>query len=164
MAKTQEDSRWSIDLVNENELDDLLPLMRAYCEFYNRSEQIPLTNDDALLAMSRALIANPSREGVQLIVRDQKEPTPIAFATIFWSWSTLGGGRLAIMNDLYVSEQYRGQGIADMLITECARHAREHGALSLTWETSVDNKRAQAVYDRSGASKSHRWLHYTLSL
>ena len=38
--------------------------MRGYCDFY---EVAP--GDEALLAMSRALIADPAREGVQLIAR-----------------------------------------------------------------------------------------------
>jgi GNAT superfamily N-acetyltransferase len=164
MATSENNSRWNINIVNENDLVDLLPLLRAYCEFYNQTEQIPLTTDDALISLSRALITNPNHEGIQLIARDSKNQTPVGFATIFWSWSTLQGGRLAIMNDLYVYEQYRGQGIADILIVECARRAREHGAVCLTWETSVDNKRAQTVYNRSGALKSHRWLHYSLNL
>jgi GNAT superfamily N-acetyltransferase len=155
---------WKIDIVNENDLVDLLPLLRAYCEFYHQTEQIPLTTDDALLSLSRALIANPTQEGIQLIARQSNDRTPVGFATIFWSWSTLQGGRLAIMNDLYVDEKYRGQGIADILIAECARRAREHEALCLTWQTSVDNKRAQTVYNRSGAFKSNRWLDYYLDL
>jgi len=164
MATLATDSCWNINIVNENDLIDLLPLLRAYCEFYNQTEQIPLTTDDDLMSLSRALIANPIQEGIQLIARDSKNRVPVGFATIFWSWSTLKGGRLAIMNDLYVYEQYRGQGIADILISECARQAREHGALCLTWQTSVDNKRAQTVYDRSGALKSDRWLNYFLDL
>jgi GNAT superfamily N-acetyltransferase len=164
MATSAADSRWTINIVNENDLVDLLPLLKGYCEFYNKTEQIPLTTDDALLSLSRALIANPSQEGIQLIVRDSKDRTPIGFATVFWCWSTLKGGRLAIMNDLYVDEKYRGQGVADIVIAECARRAREHGALCLTWETSVDNKRAQTVYNRSGALKSDRWLSYYLDL
>ncbi len=68
------------------------------------------------------------------------------------------------MTWVYVYEQYRSQGIADILIAECARKSREHGALCLTWQTSVTNKRAQAVYDRSGALKSDRWLDYSLDL
>ncbi|UJR08479.1 hypothetical protein I4U23_012746 [Adineta vaga] len=157
-------SQCSIDLVNENDLPDLLPLLRAYCEFYNQTEHIPLAGDEALMSVSRALLANPNQEGIQLLARDSNDRTAIGFATVFWTWSTLKGGRLAIMNDLYVKENYRGQGIADLLISECARRAREHGDLCLTWQTSVDNKRAQTVYNRSGAFKSDRWLDYYLKL
>lgn len=164
MSTTKDNSRWTIDVVNENDLVDLLPLLQAYCAFYNQTENIPVTTDDALMSVSRALIANPKQEGIQLIARDSKDRTPVGFATIFWVWSTLKGGRLALMNDLYVTEQYRGQGLADLLIAECAQKAREHGDLCLTWQTSVDNKRAQTVYNRSGAFKSDRWLDYYLDL
>ena len=51
--------------VGEDDLADLLPLLRGYCDFY---EVAP--SDEALLAMCRALIADPEREGVQLIARD----------------------------------------------------------------------------------------------
>ena len=47
-----------IEIVTESDLDDLLPLLRGYCDFY---EVAP--SDDALLAISRALIADPEREG-----------------------------------------------------------------------------------------------------
>lgn len=164
MATSTKDSHWSIDIVNENDLDDLLPLLKAYCEFYNQTEQMPLTTDNALMTLSRTLIANPTHDGIRLIARDTETRIAIGFATIFWSWSTLTGRRLAIMNDLFISEQYRGQGLADILIDECAKRAREHGAGCLTWQTSVDNKRAQAVYDRSGAVKCARWLDYYLDL
>ena len=52
----------TIDRVTEADLETLLPLMRAYCDFY---EVAP--SEEALLAMSRALIADPECEGVQLL-------------------------------------------------------------------------------------------------
>ena len=67
----------------EDDLAELLPLMRGYCDFY---EVAP--SDDALLALSRALIADPEREGLQLIARDD-DGRALGFATIFWTWSTL---------------------------------------------------------------------------
>ena len=88
--------------VSEADLDELLPLMRAYCDFY---EVAP--SDDALMALSRALLADPEREGVQLIARDDGGRA-IGFATIFWSWSTLSAARLAVMNDLFVGPEARG--------------------------------------------------------
>lgn len=159
-----EDIPWKINIVNENDLIDLLSLLQAYCEFYYQTEEIPRTSDELLLSGSRALIANPKHEGIQLLVRHVENGRAVGFATLFWSRSTLKGGRQAIMEDLYVDPSYRGQGIADLLIGECARYAREHGALCLIWQTSVKNHRAQAVYDRCGGMKSDRWLNYTLPL
>jgi ribosomal protein S18 acetylase RimI-like enzyme len=146
-----------IATVREEDLEDLLPLMRAYCAFY---EVAP--SDDALLAMSRALIAGS--EGVQLIARGPGPARPaVAFATVFWTWQTLSASRAAVMNDLYVAEHARGTRIADALIAACADAARAHGAPHLVWQTAKDNLRAQAVYDRVGAHRSE-WLDYDLPL
>jgi GNAT superfamily N-acetyltransferase len=132
--------------------------MRGYCDFY---EVDP--SDEALLAMSRELIADPAKEGVQLIARDDSGRA-VGFATIFWTWSTLSASRIAIMNDLFVSADARGGGTADALIAACAERAREHGATSLGWQTANDNHRAQKVYDRVGAERDARWLDYSIDL
>jgi GNAT superfamily N-acetyltransferase len=144
-----------IALVTEDDLPDLLPLMRGYCDFY---EVDP--SDDDLLAMSRALIADPEREGLQLIARtDQGEA--VGFATIFWTWSTLSASRIAIMNDLFVAHEARGTGLADDLIAACLERTRERGATSLAWQTARENNRAQAVYERVGGRREE-WVDYSL--
>jgi GNAT superfamily N-acetyltransferase len=147
----------NIAVVGEEDLDDLLPLMRAYCEFY---EVAPA--DEALMAMSRSLIADPEREGLQLIARNW-DGAAVAFATVFWTWQTLSASRAAVMNDLFVAEHARGTRIADALIAACGEHALAHGAPSLVWQTAKDNVRAQAVYDRVGGQSSE-WLDYELAL
>jgi GNAT superfamily N-acetyltransferase len=147
-----------IATVTEADLPELLPLMRGYCDFY---EVDP--SDDALLAMARDLIADPHKEGVQLIARDDSRRA-IGFATVFWTWSTLSASRIAVMNDIFVEASARGGGVADALIAACAERAREHGATSLDWTTAHDNERAQKVYDRVGAQRDARWLDYSLAL
>jgi GNAT superfamily N-acetyltransferase len=150
--------RCVITTVTETDLPELLPLMRGYCDFY---EVDP--SDDALLAMSRTLIADPDLEGMQLIARDD-DGRAVGFATIFWTWTTLSAARLAVMNDLFVSEDARGGGHADALIAECGERARARGATELAWQTAYTNLRAQAVYQRVGAKRDERWLDYSLDL
>jgi GNAT superfamily N-acetyltransferase len=145
----------TIATVTDADLADLLPLMRAYCDFY---ESDP--SDEALLAMSRALMADPQREGVQLIARDD-EGAAIGFATVFWTWSTNAGARIGTMNDLYVAPAGRGTGVADDLIRACLERCRERGAVRLEWQTAADNLRAQAVYDRVGGRRA-QWVDYSL--
>ena len=151
----------AITPVGEADLADLLPLMRAYCDFY---EVAPA--DDALLAMSRALIADPEREGVQLIARARESGAALGFATIFWTWSTTRAARIGVMNDLFVAPAARGAGggrVGEALIAACAERCRAHGAVALTWQTALDNERAQALYDRIGARRS-QWLDYDLAV
>jgi GNAT superfamily N-acetyltransferase len=146
-----------IHRAGEEDLGDLLPLMRAYCDFYGVEP-----SDDALLALSRALIADPQGEGIQLLARDG-EGKALGFATVFWTWSTLSGSRIGIMNDLYVVGEARGTGVADALIAACVDRCRERGATELDWQTAKDNLRAQAVYDRIGAQRAE-WLDYSLEV
>ncbi len=144
-----------IELVGEADLADLLPMMRAYCDFY---EVDP--SDEDLEAMARALIADRRNEGLQLIARGE-EGEPLGFATVFWSWQTLSAARAGVMNDLFVVPEARGEGVGRALIEECRRRARDRGAAELVWETAPDNETAQALYRSIGAGES-RWISYSL--
>lgn len=141
--------------VGEGDLAELLPLLRGYCDFYDQSP-----SDDDLLAISRALIAAPESEGVQLLARDA-QGRPSGFATVFWSYDTTEACRIGIMNDLFVAPEARGRGFADALIAACAELCRARRIPRLDWVTAQDNLRAQAVYDRVGARRE-RWQNYTL--
>ncbi len=147
----------TIARVREEDLPDLLPLLAAYLAFYETSAE-PAVLD----ALCRALIADPVREGVQLLAR-APDGSPAGFATVYWSWSTTRPGRMGVMNDLWVEPAARGSGLADALIAACRDEARARGARTLTWMTAPDNRRAQAVYDRSGATASS-WLEYELEV
>lgn len=152
---------FAISTVREEDLGVLLPLVRGYASFYEESKGFPQATDEALLAVSRALLANPEHDGVQLLARDVASGDAVGFATIYWTFSTVSAGRVAVMNDLFVAPAARGTGLAEQLIEACRMRARERGARSLQWRTALDNERAQAVYDRVGGTRS-QWLDYSL--
>ena len=145
-----------ITRVGEGDLPELLPLLRGYCDFYEVSP-----SDDELLGLSRALIADPEHDGVQLLARTGGEA--VGFATIYWSWATTIAARIGVMNDLFVVPAARGSGAAAQLIEACVAECRRHGAAELTWQTAPDNERAQRLYDRVGATRS-QWVDYSLSV
>jgi len=116
-----------------------------------------------LLAVSRALIADPEREGLQLIARDDAD-VAVGFATVYWGWDTLLGARNGIMHDLFVREDARGRGVATALIDACVEECRQHRAAKLAWQTARDNVRARRVYDRVGATPDDEWVDYSLSV
>jgi GNAT superfamily N-acetyltransferase len=146
----------SIDRVELADLDELLVLMRAYCDFYEVSP-----SDDELFALSRALIDDPEHEGLQLLARDARGRA-LGFATVYWSWSTTNACRVGVMNDLFVAENARGLGVAERLIEACRSECARRGARKLAWQTAPNNRRAQAVYDRIGATRE-QWVDYWLA-
>jgi GNAT superfamily N-acetyltransferase len=146
----------AIARVGEGDLGDLLPLMRGYSDFY---EVDP--TDEALLALSRALIADPDCEGLQFIARDGDTGVPLGFATVYWLWSTSRAARIGVMNDLFTAEEARRRGVGELLINACLAAVRERGAAVLQWQTARDNHTAQALYERVGGIREE-WYDYYL--
>ena len=125
-----------ITVVGSTDLPELMPLVRAYCDFYQVAPR-----DQALLGLSQALLADPHREGLQLLARDDAGRA-VGFATLYWTWQTLAAARVGVMNDLFVAAEARGMGVAEGLIAACLERCREHGATRLVWQTARNNHRA----------------------
>ena len=138
-----------------DEIEEMLPLIRAYCEFYETEP-----DDEGLRRMFETLITEPS-QGSVFIARD--DGTAVGFATLDWKWSSLKAARIGYLEDLFVNPEARGRGIADALIDACAARCRELGMPALEWLTGPDNLRAQQVYNRTGA-ESGTYLEYDLEL
>src|SRR5687768_13868521 len=135
---------------------DLLPLFRAYCDFYESNP-----SDAGLEEMIRGAIDLPDEQAFLLLAEDGDEI--VGFAACWWKWSSLRGARIVFLDDLYVREGSRGEGHADSLIAACAALGKERGAPVMSWLTAPDNYRAQAVYDRIGGT-SETFLEYELEL
>jgi GNAT superfamily N-acetyltransferase len=138
-----------------DEIEEMLPLIRAYCEFYETEP-----DDQGLRSMFETLISEPS-QGAVFIARDGGKA--VGFATLDWKWSSLKAARIGYLEDLFVDPEARGRGIADALIEICAERCRELGMPALEWLTAPDNHRAQKVYNRTGA-ESGTYMEYDLEL
>ena len=139
-----------------DEVEELLPLMRGYCDFYGANP-----SDEGLRTMASTLIGDPT-EGAMFIARDPGGAA-VGFASLDWKWSSTRGSQVGYLEDLFVDPDSRGDGYADALIEACAERCRERGLPALLWMTAPDNHRAQAVYDRVGG-KPGTWIEYELSL
>lgn len=139
-----------------DDVRELMPLMRGYCDFYESNP-----SDEGLETMARATIALPDDQAFLLVAEDGDEV--VGFACCVWKWSSLRGARIVFLDDLFVRERSRGEGHADALIAAAAALGKEGGAPAMEWLTMPDNKRAQAVYDRVGAT-SEVLVEYALEL
>lgn len=147
---------FTVSRVAEADLPALLPLMRGYSDFYEVNPA-----DDDLLALSRALIANPDFDGIQLIARDDEAGAALGFATVYWMWSTSRAARIGVMNDLFTAAEARRRGVGAALIRACLAAVRGRGAALLQWQTARDNLAAQALYESVGGVREE-WYDYYL--
>jgi GNAT superfamily N-acetyltransferase len=154
---TDEERLPTIRVVKGADVDDLIRLMRAYCDFYDADP-----SDAALRELSKTLISDPEHEGLQLIARNPQGEA-IGFATVYWTWSTTHAARIGVMNDLFVAPHARSAGVARFLIYACRDRCRAHGVSLLTWQTAPHNLRAQRLYDRLHATREE-WIEYSLDV
>ena len=66
------------------------------------------------------------------------------------------------LQDLFVEDAARGQGLAQALIEQVAQVARARGAPKLYWLTHTTNARARGLYDR--VAKHHGFIRYDYAM
>ena len=69
-----------------------------------------------------------------------------------------------ILNDIFVAEDARRQLVADRLIQQAKKLAKETNAVRLRVSTSIHNEVAQKVYESIGFREDSKFKNYTLEL
>lgn len=145
-----------IEPISAPQLATLLPMIAAYQRFYE-VEDIDEERNRAFFSRFLA----PSENG--MLLGAWRGEQLVGYACLYWHFTSLVPAETVLMNDLYVDESARGQGIGRALIEASAQIARERGANHLEWATAPDNKTAQRLYDSTGAERSE-WVEYELRL
>jgi GNAT superfamily N-acetyltransferase len=134
----------------------LANLMNTYIvDFYKKQKP----SEDSLHDLIRNLLDQPT-SGIQFVA--ERNGKLLAFATIYFSFSTLQLKKVAILNDMFVSEEARGQKLGEKLFETCLIFIRENDFAYMTWETAKDNLIAQSLYNKMGGTLSE-WLVYEIS-
>jgi GNAT superfamily N-acetyltransferase len=140
--------------IASEEFEEVVPLIAAYQRFYEVAE----VDDERNRAFFRRFLA-PSEDGLLLGAR--REGRLLGYACLYWDFSSLEATECVLMNDLFVDESARGQGVGRVLIEATAAVAREREVPFVEWSTAPDNKTAQRLYDSTGAERTE-WFSYEL--
>jgi GNAT superfamily N-acetyltransferase len=138
------------------EFERVLPLIADYQRFYGVAEPDGARNADFF----RRFLA-PSDDG--LLLGAWRGDELVGHACLYWTFSSISATEVVLLNDLFVVPAARGGGVGRALIEHSAAVARERGASKLTWSTALDNRTAQALYERTGAGRS-AWFDYELDV
>ena len=135
-----------------SDLAELHPLVEKYREFYKQPENPKtvqfltdrLENDEAVVFIARV------------------DGNPVGFTMIYPTFSTVSLSAAWLLNDLYVAETSRGQGVANLLMDAAETAAREAGATRIFLRTAHDNTPAQALYESRGWKQDEVFRRYDL--
>ncbi|MDX1994593.1 MAG: GNAT family N-acetyltransferase [bacterium] len=136
-------------------LDLVAPMFDGYRQFYQKPSD---------LAGARQFISERLTNGDSVIFLAVDMGAGLGFTQLYPSFSSVSMKRLWVLNDLFVAEKARGQGVASALLDRARQHALETGAKGLMLETAADNLPAQRLYERLGWVREAEFYVYNLTL
>ncbi|MFM2392465.1 MAG: hypothetical protein RLZZ546_442 [Bacteroidota bacterium] len=125
-------------------------LFDSYRIFYKQESNL----DGARLFLEERLAKQES-----IILVAFNEGIAVGFTQLYPSFSSVSMKPLYILNDLYVIEEKRGQGIGENLLDAAEKMGRELAWKGMVLETAHDNP-AQKLYERKGWSEDKDYKHY----
>jgi len=142
---------------NEEHLDDLAVLFDKYRRFYRQPSD---------LAAARRFLSDrlANSESVIFAARLSEAEGLVGFTQLYPTFSSVRMRRVWTLNDLFVAESARGNGVARVLMEAAREFAVSSGAVALELATERDNTVAQALYDSLDYERVEEYLHFTLTL
>ena len=136
----------SIRKATEKDFPSILSLIKEFSIFQKTPERVTITLEQmqAEAHLFQCFVAH-SAPGAE-----NGNNNIVGFATFFftyYSWS----GKALYLDDLYVQDAYRKQGIGKMLLDEVIQLAKNSHCKKLRWQVSKWNSNAIAFYKSLGA-------------
>lgn len=93
------------------------------------------------------IISNPE---VGIIVLARQSGQVVGMCNLLFTVSTALGERVALLEDMIMSPNYRGSGVGSQLLEQAIKFARLNGCKRITLLTDSANEPAQRFYQRHG--------------
>jgi len=139
----------------KDDLDGLSVLFNLYRQFYKQKSDL----EGAKVYLNERLENNDS---ILFVVKERK--SYIGFVQLYPSFSSVAMKKIWILNDLYVHENARKQGVATVLLDKAKSYAMKTGAKRISLSTAIDNAVAQKLYEKNGYKKETQFYYYDLVL
>ena len=147
---------FEIRQAEEEDVPEILELIKALAEFENLSDEVVATEE--LLKIKLFGINSPAE--VQIAYNKNKT---LGFALYFRTFSTFLGRPGIYLEDLYVRENARGKGVGEALLRRLAQRTREIGGGRLEWAVLNWNEPAIGFYQKMGAAPLDEWTTYRVT-
>ena len=139
----------TLKLAGPDDVDALLPLVRAYHEF----EHTHLSDAERAKAL-RPLLADESLGKIWLVCVDRRV---VGYIALCWGYSIEFVGKDAFVDEFFIEEEWRGQGVGGAVLGQVCQYAAQLGVKALHLEVARDNQRARSVYEAQGFESRHQF-------
>ena len=139
-----------IKKVTAADVSSVALLFDAYRVFYHQSSNLPAAFD----FLEQRISKNESAIFVAIMGNEA-----VGFVQLYPVFSSIQMKKSWILNDLFVAESARNQGIGEALLQQAKQFGRESGAAYLLLQTGYDNYSAQSVYEKNGWIKAQDFFY-----
>jgi ribosomal protein S18 acetylase RimI-like enzyme len=109
--------------------------------------------------VEEALFGSPPMASALLVVTDPNRI--VGFAAYSYLWPAAGATHSLFLKELFISEEFRRQGVGDLLMNELYAIARSRpGCSRVEWTTDTDNDMARSFYQKLGVSEHDGKIFY----
>lgn len=129
---------FDLNIATSQNLEDLLPLMRAYHDF----EEISMSDIESRNAVS-PLLTDDTLGRIWLIYARGKV---IGYIVITFGYSIELRGRDAYIDEFFISEPNRGLGVGSKVVTRVKSELAQHKVVALHLEVAKTNEQARRFY------------------
>jgi GNAT superfamily N-acetyltransferase len=136
-----------ITLATLAELDELVELLIV---LFTQDIEFEPDNEKQKAGLEQ-IVLNPALGEILVMKIDGKV---VGMVSLLYSISTALGGKVAILEDMVMSKDFRGKGLGKELLNEAIAIAQKRGCLRLTLLTDFDNETAIRFYQSAGFSLS----------
>lgn len=145
---------FTIERVREKTFPEFLYLLDRLAGY----ERIDPPDEGARLRLKDDIFLNPPKfEGYIGRLGDE----PVGFVTFYFTYSTFLARPTLFVEDLFMLEQYRRQGLGRRLFDFCRNEARVRGCGRMDWMVLTWNKPSIHFYENIGATRLD-WYTYRL--
>ena len=88
----------------------------------------------------------------------------IGFVQLYETFGSLHLGKIIILYDLYVKEEFRKHGIGKKLMEKSEEYAKFIGAKGIELSTAKDNLTAQSLYEKIGYIRDNEFYSYSYEI
>jgi GNAT superfamily N-acetyltransferase len=124
-----------------SDMASLTPLFDQYRQFQGQPSDLPA---------ARAFLQARFDHGESVVFMAHDADTPLGFAQLYPSYSSVALARVFVLNDLFVHESGRRKGVATGLLAAVEAYAESLGAVRISLNVARDNVAGQALYEARG--------------
>ncbi|MDA3891720.1 MAG: GNAT family N-acetyltransferase [Salinivirgaceae bacterium] len=110
-----------------------------------------VANKDSQVKGLKLILDNPDKGQLFVAIKNTEV---IGMVNLLFTISTAIGEKVAILEDMVISPEYRNSGVGSLLIVHAVNFAKNEGFKRITLLTDDDNLKAHSFYNQHGFKKS----------